>query len=172
MPDLRTKRTHRAIVTAFRQLLTTTPFDKVTINDIAESALINRSTFYVHFLDKYDLLQHIFEDVLIQEQIDTSHIDQHPFELFARVKSSSIEAIIKRQTTDESFVTEFFKFFIEKQIERNRKMTELERCFFIGRVRTIMMWIQRTPQTFNIFTDYPTLDRIFQTGKASVAVDS
>lgn len=114
MPDLRTKRTHRAIVTAFRQLLTTTPFDKVTINDIAESALINRSTFYVHFLDKYDLLQHIFEDVLIQEQIDTSHIDQHPFELFARVKSSSIEAIIKRQTTDESFVTEFFKFFIEK----------------------------------------------------------
>lgn len=105
-------------------------------------------------------------------RVISTNIDQHPFELFARVKSSSIEAIIKRQTTDESFVTEFFKFFIEKQIERNRKMTELERCFFIGRVRAIMMWIQRTPQTFNIFTDYPTLDRIFQTGKASVAVDS
>lgn len=44
-------------------------------------------------------------------------------------------------------------------------MTELERCFFIGRVRAIMMWIKRTQQTFNIFTDYKVLDRIFQTGR-------
>jgi AcrR family transcriptional regulator len=32
-------------------------FKNITINDIADGAIINRSTFYLHYTDKYDLLQ-------------------------------------------------------------------------------------------------------------------
>jgi AcrR family transcriptional regulator len=37
-------------------------FEKIKISDICEEALINRSTFYAHYEDKYELLIDLFEE--------------------------------------------------------------------------------------------------------------
>ena len=43
--------TKLAIAYAFKELLLEKPFDKITVNDIAEKCEMNRQTFYYHFHD-------------------------------------------------------------------------------------------------------------------------
>lgn len=66
MEDLRVRRTKKLIVKAFYHLLKKEDFDKITIQEIANKAMIDRQTFYIHYQDKYDLLQKII-DVLCQK---------------------------------------------------------------------------------------------------------
>ncbi|TVV62078.1 dihydroxyacetone kinase transcriptional activator DhaS [Streptococcus pneumoniae] len=58
--------TKKRIAKAFRDLLATREFNKISIVDIMESAGIRRQTFYNHFLDKYELLDWIFETDLTE----------------------------------------------------------------------------------------------------------
>lgn len=53
----------------FMAALQTVGFRKITVKMLVEAAQINRSTFYLHFLDKYDLLDHIENELF--EQIRT-----------------------------------------------------------------------------------------------------
>ncbi|MBR2303476.1 MAG: TetR/AcrR family transcriptional regulator [Clostridia bacterium] len=47
-------------------LLKDVSFEKITIGDICEKAMVNRMTFYKHFKDKYDLLDHAIDSLLGQ----------------------------------------------------------------------------------------------------------
>ncbi|GAB2023646.1 TetR/AcrR family transcriptional regulator [Pseudolactococcus yaeyamensis] len=62
--DLRVKRTNKLITQAFIKLLRSKTFDKITINDISDEAMINRATFYSHFKDKFDLFEQIVDKFL------------------------------------------------------------------------------------------------------------
>ena len=55
--DLRVLKTRSLIRDAFIKMINKKGFKNTTVNDIAESAMINRSTFYLHYTDKYDLLE-------------------------------------------------------------------------------------------------------------------
>lgn len=59
--DLRVIKTKKMLYQALISLLTKKSFDKIKITDICQEALINRSTFYAHYDDKYDLLEDLFE---------------------------------------------------------------------------------------------------------------
>ena len=48
-----------AITQAFFSLLEKKDFDKITVSEIIEVAGVNRSTFYRHYLDKYEILDKI-----------------------------------------------------------------------------------------------------------------
>ena len=54
--------TEKAIREAFIRLLNERPLDKITVREIAEECGINRNTFYYHYHDIYDLLEHLFLD--------------------------------------------------------------------------------------------------------------
>ena len=54
--------TKKAIEASLKNLLLKKPFDKITINDIAEDCGISRMTFYYHFKDIYDLLEWACEE--------------------------------------------------------------------------------------------------------------
>ena len=56
--DLRVRRTKLLLFNSLEKLLRTTPLRKISINDICKEAMVNRSTFYKHFNDKFDLLEH------------------------------------------------------------------------------------------------------------------
>jgi AcrR family transcriptional regulator len=62
--DLRVIRTHSLIRDAFVKLMDEKGFNSITINDIADGAIINRSTFYLHYTDKYDLLQKTVDEAI------------------------------------------------------------------------------------------------------------
>lgn len=57
--------TQRAIVSAFKEMLKDTPFNKITIGSLAEKTGINRQTFYYNFHDIYDLTLFMLEDELL-----------------------------------------------------------------------------------------------------------
>lgn len=59
--DIRVQRTHKNIIDAFIALTYEEGMDKVTVQDIADRAMINRATFYAHFKDKNDLYNQIFK---------------------------------------------------------------------------------------------------------------
>ncbi|GAY74031.1 hypothetical protein NBRC111893_2177 [Lentilactobacillus kosonis] len=112
------------------------------------------------------LLDQIFEDSLMKvDDISSANLYDHPFKMIAEVKSSSLHDVIFFQAKDKEFVTEFFNFFIDKILQRDDQVDELTKYFFIGRVRAVTMWIQRTKQNYDIFKDYDELDRIFESGK-------
>jgi AcrR family transcriptional regulator len=67
------RKTKQLIQRSFLQILENKPFETITIGDIAKAAHINRGTFYLHYLDKFDLLDQI-EQQLFRDL--GKHIDQ------------------------------------------------------------------------------------------------
>ena len=63
--DRRVRKTQTAIKDALITLLEKKRFEEITIQEISNLADVNRSTFYTHFIDKYDLL-----DNMENEKID------------------------------------------------------------------------------------------------------
>lgn len=68
--DLRIVRTRNAVMDSFIELLEKKDFNNITISDIASRAMINRATFYHHFLDKYDLLEKAIKENLMQNVLE------------------------------------------------------------------------------------------------------
>jgi len=64
--DPRVLRTHKLLQEALIELTDERGFDAVTVGDIAKRATVNRATFYRHYQDKYDLLDQIFREAIIQ----------------------------------------------------------------------------------------------------------
>ncbi|MBZ0284734.1 MAG: TetR/AcrR family transcriptional regulator [Anaerolineae bacterium] len=61
--DLRVRRTRKLLQEAFIELTVEKGFAAITVRDITERAMVNRSTFYRHFLDKYDLMEQYTNEV-------------------------------------------------------------------------------------------------------------
>jgi len=54
--DLRVKKTRMTLQKAFMELMSERDFQSITVRDITERAMVNRATFYDHFVDKYALM--------------------------------------------------------------------------------------------------------------------
>ena len=59
--DRRIEKSKKAIMDALTSLMLEKDFDKITINEIAERANVNRGTVYLHYEDKFDLLNQCIE---------------------------------------------------------------------------------------------------------------
>lgn len=57
------KRTKREIILSLFDLLETNSFANITVNQICETAMIHRSTFYRYFNDKFDLAENLLEEL-------------------------------------------------------------------------------------------------------------
>ena len=53
--DLRVRKTKLNLYNGLLRLMETTPFENIKVTDICNESLVNRSTFYDHFNDKYEL---------------------------------------------------------------------------------------------------------------------
>jgi AcrR family transcriptional regulator len=54
--DVRIKRTHQRLGMALLELIVDKPMNSVTVQEVLDRASVGRSTFYLHFRDKNDLL--------------------------------------------------------------------------------------------------------------------
>ena len=61
--DLRIIKTKKNLYESLLTLMEERPFEKIKVSDICSQALINRSTFYAHFEDKYTLLASLINDL-------------------------------------------------------------------------------------------------------------
>lgn len=62
MAGKRNTKTEAKIKAAFTTLVQSKGFDAMTVSDIARTAGINRGTFYMHYLDKFDLRRQLIDD--------------------------------------------------------------------------------------------------------------
>lgn len=76
--DIRIEKTKSAITNTFLELRSKKPLEKIKIKELCEQAKINKSTFYSHYKDIYDLSDQLETEVV------TSVIKsmQHPEKLF------------------------------------------------------------------------------------------
>jgi Transcriptional regulator len=54
--DRRVLKTQKSVMKAFSELLAEKDFNQITINEIADRADVSRGTVYLHYIDKFDLL--------------------------------------------------------------------------------------------------------------------
>lgn len=57
--------TKKALSQALKTLMTSTPFEKITVNDVAHEAGVARNTFYYHFSDLNELLEWTFDNEIV-----------------------------------------------------------------------------------------------------------
>lgn len=64
MVDKRIKKTKKALKATMIEMMTSTPFEEITITELCKQADISRITFYTHYNDKYALIDDIFQDMI------------------------------------------------------------------------------------------------------------
>lgn len=61
--DLRVIKTKKILYESLLALMKEKPFEEIKVSDICEKALINRSTFYAHYTDKYELFSSYIDNL-------------------------------------------------------------------------------------------------------------
>ena len=92
------KKTKQLIQKSFMYILEKKSFESITIGDITKHAQINRGTFYLHFIDKFDLLDKIEQQLFTDLGV---HIDE------LQSRYTSIQTFEKDQ---EQIATTLFSF--------------------------------------------------------------
>ncbi|MDF2936801.1 MAG: transcriptional regulator, TetR family [Paenibacillaceae bacterium] len=62
--DRKTRYTRMVLQDSLMELMRDKPINKITIKELCEKADLNRTTFYAHYTDQYDLLRKIGDDSL------------------------------------------------------------------------------------------------------------
>ena len=97
--DLRIEKTERGIKNAFIELRSRKPLEKITVKELCESARINKSTFYAHYKDIYDLSDAMEEEVVQSIANSIQHPEyllEHPAEFARELLMAYVERNIKQ----------------------------------------------------------------------------
>ena len=127
--DLRVRRTRKLLQQALIEGTVEKGFAALTVRDITRRAMVNRSTFYRHYLDKYDLLEQHLNEIyevleeggIIGEGRHEGHIEilkqLQQFPAFYRVMlSAQADAFLSpafRQQTQQHVLAYFHQTFPE-----------------------------------------------------------
>lgn len=79
------QKTKQEIQKAFLQILENESFESITVGDITKQAKINRGTFYLHYQDKFDLLDQIEQQLFADlgrhiDELQSHYPPSHTFE--------------------------------------------------------------------------------------------
>ena len=72
--DIRIVKTYKQLYDAIKALLKRRSFNRITVSDLCEEAVLSRSAFYLHFKDKYALLASCLADMA--ERMDKDEIEK------------------------------------------------------------------------------------------------
>lgn len=113
--DRRVKYTKMVLKESFIKLLYEKPITKITIKEICEFADINRTTFYSHYRDQYDLLREI-QNELMTEII--SYLDQHNENKAGAVSTETLERIFTYIKEKADICTLLFSDSVDTNFEK------------------------------------------------------
>jgi AcrR family transcriptional regulator len=130
--DERTRRTHQRLGSALVTLIQEKPIDDVTVQEVLDRAAVGRSTFYLHFRDKNDLLLSQLEKFLemmstvLSTHKEKSHRVAAVAEMFAHIGA---QKKMYRALGDAGRLNDFFDLaqgYFSRGIER--RLRESGRC--------------------------------------------
>lgn len=134
--------TKKRIAKSLKYLMNTVDFEKISVSLIMEHAGIRRQTFYNYFLDKYDLLEWIFNTELKEQVTDNlEYISGYQLlkELFRFFYSN--RKFYKRlfQIVDQNDFNTYFNKYCRQTVEKflseyriSPFFSQYERNFFIS----------------------------------------
>ncbi|KRF43540.1 TetR/AcrR family transcriptional regulator [Paenibacillus sp. Soil787] len=155
--DRRILKSQEAMKKAVIELMTEKNFDDITIQDIADRANINRGTIYLHYQDKFDLLDkliemHINELAEMGEwacRLDWNNGLLPFFEYFEKNYLFFSTMLVSKgapsfRTRLFDFITEGFIGEIDKESGRNKDLSEDVMLQYTGNayVGVIEWWIR------------------------------
>lgn len=131
--DLRILKTKASLYRGLMNLMKKKPFEEINVSEICKESLINRSTFYDHFNDKYELIEYLMNDMRneLNEKINKSNktntIKEYYIELMRvllehiksniDVYSSAIK--INSNSIAKDMMTDVIIISATKEIEKN-----------------------------------------------------
>jgi AcrR family transcriptional regulator len=134
-PDERIRRTRKRLGSALVELIQEKPIDEVTVQEVLDRASVGRSTFYLHFRDKNDLLLSQLETFLeimsttLSIRKEKSDRVVPVAEMFAHIGGQNK---IYRALADSGRLTDFFDlaqgYFgrgIEQRLRESRRLPKV-----------------------------------------------
>ena len=158
--DRRIKYTKMLLKNGVIKLLEDYPISKITVKNLCETADVNRSTFYAHYTDAYDLLRQLEQEVY-QELME--HISKHIFtdktEEISQVmnvmlnyieKNSDLFKVLLSENGNRSFQQDIMRITQQKSItdlqnDKNidSRTSEYIQSFLLsGSISIIQEWLQ------------------------------
>lgn len=153
--DRRIQKTRQAIMDALIELMALKDFERITINEIAEKANVNRGTIYLHYVDKYALLNECIEESLAclvkncvprhettegaKESIKATfeYMENHAFLYTTLLKNNGI-------STFRNQLTKMMQQNFESQIDMNGSNRDLPKDilvqFFASAIASVFEW--------------------------------
>lgn len=89
--DYRIEKTKHSIYNAFIELRSNKPLERITVKELCELAQINKSTFYSHYVDIYDLSEQIENDIISTVIRNLGNIEDALLDPVAFSRSLSLE---------------------------------------------------------------------------------
>ncbi|MEL7589767.1 MAG: TetR/AcrR family transcriptional regulator [Anaerolineaceae bacterium] len=122
--DPRPEQTKEKIKQAFIRLTRERPFHAITVKDICKYARVNRSTFYAHFKDIYQLLNDVVEEgeTISETPVSRDDIYVNPEAYIDRYQKSfefskqnkDLRMILMTQFIDSPYFHDYIQKFIEQ----------------------------------------------------------
>ncbi len=156
--DRRKKYTRMVLKESLLELLQENPLSAITVKGICERADINRSTFYAHYRDQFDLLETIENDIItdmkeyllnfnVQKKEDALRMTEKLIEYF-QAKHEELEVLLKvrGESQFERKVMEVARHLIihgwnEAEHLGENWSTYISTFIVSGSVQVIKMWL-------------------------------
>lgn len=148
--------TKRILAAQLMQLLEHKSFKKITVNDVCQSAMVSRSTFYLHFEDKYQLFRYCMEQE--REQIEAAIREKDIKDVILLTLDMLLEkrnfyhntlAMEADQELSDIFMASFCRFFAARIEERQKEghqvngPTSIAGAFYAGGITAAnVQWIK------------------------------
>lgn len=158
--DRKKRYTRMVLQDSLIELMKEKPISKITIKELCEHADINRTTFYAHYTDQYDLLRKIEDETLawakemlttLQGKTDKQEALQVLEEVFHYfVQNSSHLQVLMSEQGDIHFQKQLFTLIYQESginvsTDPNGNMDTLESYFIFivtGSVGLIQHWLK------------------------------
>ena len=106
--DLRVIKTKKLIKKSFVELSKNISYQKISIKDLCDKAMINRNTFYLHYTNKDDLVKEI-----VSETIDKYKINFMPLiaKFFVNIRSKDVDGFTQNIKEILAIINEDIDFY-------------------------------------------------------------
>ena len=153
--DLRVVKTKIRLYETLISLLKEKPFEEIKVSDICEKSLINRSTFYAHYSDKYELFDSYIKDLKdeLNNQLDKNKEIHNTKEYYLETIKTFLEHINSNISiyssiiinNKNSIIMDMFydtmKEYITKQLDENTSKqnipNEIIANFYLGAIFSV-----------------------------------
>lgn len=159
--DRRVKYTKMVLKESLVENMRENPISKISVKMLCEAADINRSTFYAHYSDQYDLLKQLEQEVI--EELKKHILNDDTFSKYTAqtaqamskildyiVMNADLFKILLSENGDSSFHKEIMSLAQQKVISEihnnpsiDAKTSEYLQCFAVtGTLNIVQKWLQ------------------------------